>query len=147
MMHNLSAKARGSVKAAAIVACAAGVGVWGAILLAPAPHTLPAALAAASIQGTDPAPVAGWFGAGAAPRVKISSSGLIAAGAYGSAILSVDGARPRAYGVGQELAQDLILAEVHPSGVVIRQGGQELEVSVPSLPPVSGISLVSGASN
>ncbi len=139
MNRNLPAMARGMVKAAAIIACAAGVGVWGAILLAPTPSAAPAALVAAAVQGSDAGPVAGWFGAGVAPRVKISSSGLIAAGAHGSAILSVDGARARTYGVGQALAQDLVLAEVLPTGVVITQGGQSMEVKVPSLPPVTGL--------
>ena len=139
MNRDLSAVARRLVSGVAIVACAAGVGVWGAILLAPTPSALPPALAGATIQNVDVSPVAEWFGAGAGSRVKIVSSGLIAAGDRGTAILAVDGQRPRAYGVGQALANDLVLSQVRPHGVVITQGADSIEVTMPALPPVKGI--------
>lgn len=134
-----SGAARGAVQWLSIAALAAGVGAWGAILLAPAPRPAPPALAVAPAAPGDDAPVAGWFGAAPAARVKIASSGLIAAGPDSSAILSVDGARPRAYRVGATLASDLVLAEVRPDGVVLRQGGQNVVVEMPRLAPPAGI--------
>lgn len=123
----------------AMVAAAVGAGVWGAILLAPEPGVPPPAMAGSPPQGMDVQPVAAWFEAGAAARVKLVSSGLISAGHASAAILAVDGGTPRAYGVGHRLAQDLVLAEVSPGGVVILQGPHRIEVAAPRLPPVSGI--------
>lgn len=128
-----------------MLACAAGVGVWGAILLAPSPPPAPPALAGEMARAEGIGPVAGWFGAGPALRVQVSSSGLIAAGASSSAILAVDGGKPRAYRVGQALSADLVLSEVRPDGVVVTQGGQASEVRVPALPPVSGIARANAA--
>lgn len=130
---------RRGVQGLAMLALAAGVGVWSAILLAPAPRPAPPALVAPTVNATDVTPVAAWFGAGPASRVKIVPSGLIAAGAQGSAILAVDGARPRAYATGQNLAHDLVLVEVLPRGVIVAQGSEETEIVLPELPRVQGI--------
>ncbi|MBU4612262.1 hypothetical protein IMZ29_17445, partial [Achromobacter sp. GG226] len=93
-------------------------------------------------RGGDTGPVSAWFGAGPAVRVKVASSGLIAAGARSSAILSVDGGRAKTYGVGDALANDLVLDAVRGDGVVIRQGGQTSFIEVPRLPPPTGITTV-----
>src|SRR5690554_380272 len=138
MNRDWAATARRVVQATAIVAAAAGVGVWGAILLAPQPSAPPPALASASIDATNTEAIAGWFGAGPASRVQVMPSGLIAAGKHGSAILAIDGGRPRAYGVGQTLAQGLILSQVLPTGVVVTQGGQAAEVNIQRLPVLQG---------
>jgi general secretion pathway protein C len=137
---DLARGVRRGMQGMAMVAAAAGAGVWGAILLAPQPGMLPPAIAGSPPQDMDARPVAAWFEAGPASRVKLVSSGLISAGAASSAILAVDGGTPRAYGVGHRLAQDLVLAEVSPDGVVILQGVHRIEVAAPRLPPVSGIS-------
>lgn len=121
-----------------MVAFAAGIGVWSAILLAPAPRPAPPALAPAAVAASDVGPVAAWFGAGPASRVKIVPSGLIAAGQSGSAILAVDGARPRAYATGQNLAHDLVLVAVLPQGVIVAQGSEETEILLPELPRLQG---------
>lgn len=131
--------ARRGVQAVAMVAAAVGVGVWSAVLLAPAPRPAPPALVVDVVNATDVAPVAAWFGAGPASRVKIVPSGLISAGKDGSAILAVDGMRPRAFAVGQNLAHDLVLVAVLPNGVVVAQGAQDTEISLPALPTVQGI--------
>lgn len=130
---------RASVQWLSIAALAIGIGVWGAILLAPTPREIPPALVSSAQPQADTAPVAGWFGAAAAARVKVESSGLIAAGPDSSAILAVDGGRPRAYGVGALLASDLTLAEVRRDAVVLRHGAQQVLIEVPRLPEPSGI--------
>lgn len=130
---------RRGVQIAAMVAAAAGVGVWSAILLAPSPQPAPPALVVQDGQGTDVTSVAGWFGGGPASRIKIVPSGLIAAGNRGSAILAVDGGRPRAFAVGQNLAHDLVLVAVRPTGVIVAQGAQETEILIPELPRLQGI--------
>lgn len=140
------ASARRAVQGLGMVAAAAGIGVWAAILLAPAPRPAPPALVAEGTGGTDVSPVAGWFGGGPASRIKIVPSGLIAAGQYGSAILAVDGGRPQAYGVGQPIAHDLTLVSVLPTGVVVSQGGQETELLLPTLPRLDAIMPVPSAS-
>lgn len=145
MIQNSAAAARGLVQALGMVAVAAGVGVWGAILLAPRPGVPPPALAAGAPMAADTGPVSAWFGAGPAVRVQVASSGLIAAGARSSAILSVDGGRARTYAVGAVLANDLVLEAVRGDGVVIRQGGQTSVIEVPRLAPPSGISPVGAA--
>ncbi len=133
------ATSRRSVKWLGMLACAAGIGVWSAILLAPAPRPAPPAMATSSAAGTDISPVAGWFGGGPASRVKIVPSGLIAAGRSGTAILAVDGGRAQAFAVGQPLAHDMVLEAVLPHGVVVSQGGQEVELAIPELPRSDGI--------
>lgn len=141
MTDRLSAVARRTLHITAILACAAGLGVWGAILLAPQPGRTPPALVADDFRPQNIEPVAAWFGAGPALRVQVASSGLIAAGPDSAAILSIDGGTPRAYRVGQQLASDLVLSEVRPDAIVITQGGQASELAVPALPPISGISV------
>lgn len=122
------------------IAAAAGVGVWAAILLAPKPTVAPPALVSTpELPLLNTEPIARWFGAAAAPTITLSPSGLIAAGNRGVAVLSIDGRRPQAYAVGQQLAADTWLVEVRPTGVVIRQGAQQVEIEVPRLPTVSGI--------
>ncbi|OVZ60265.1 hypothetical protein CDO44_09185 [Pigmentiphaga sp. NML080357] len=129
-------------KLAAIVAMlvlAAGVGVWGAVLLAPSPPPAPpTAVSDGSLQ-TDTGPVANWFGTGAGARIQVVVAGLIAAGPRGSAVLAIDGRPARAYAVGAELADGVLLAEVRGTGVVLDQGGERVEIEAAKLPPVDGI--------
>lgn len=121
------------VRTAAVLALAAGVGVWGALLLAPRPQALPPGLTAPPPAGSDTAPLAQWFGSSAA-SVKVMVLGLISAGEQGAAILRIDGGAPQAYRVGQSVAEGVILARVDRAGVVLDQGGTPLEVSAPALP-------------
>ncbi|AOB34000.1 hypothetical protein AKI39_24095 [Bordetella sp. H567] len=119
----------------AVLALAAGAGIWGAILLAPRADTLPPMLDAPRVATGDTAAVAGWFGTSAAP-VKVSVLGLIAAGAHGAAILAIDGGEPRAYRVGQAIVDGVTLARVERAGVVLDQGGQSIRVAAPAEPPL-----------
>lgn len=110
------------VKAIAMVAVAAGLGLWGALLLAPQPRVAPPALAAGSPAGQDITPVLGWFGGGSA-RLRVAVVGLISSGERGAALLSVNGGKAEAYRVGQVLAQGVVLSAVSPNGVSIDQDG------------------------
>lgn len=122
------------LRALAMLAVAAGVGVWGAILLAPSPGAMPPALPAASTQGFATAPVAQWFGGGNA-RVKVTVVGLIAGGAQqGAALLSVNGAPAQAYRIGQTLAPGIVLAGVSRDAVSVDQDGVIEQVAVPRNP-------------
>ena len=122
------------LKVVAMVAIAVGVGVWGAFLPAPAPAKLPPALDAGAVPAQATAPVAQWFG-GAALRVRVAVVGTIASeSGAGAALLSVDGAPPRAYRVGTELAPGVILQAVAPTAVSIDQDGTIEQISMPVSP-------------
>lgn len=117
-----------------LLAIAVGIGVWGALLLAPAPGALPPTLAAASNNGQDTTAVARWFGGGTT-RVRVAVVGLIATnGDRGAALLAVNGGPPQAYRVGQTLAPGVTLAAVSPSAVSVDQDGIVEEVAVPRKP-------------
>ncbi|MBQ2649935.1 MAG: general secretion pathway protein GspC, partial [Achromobacter sp.] len=72
----------------AMLALAAGLGAWGAVLLAPKPPALPAAVSAPPPRAADNMPVALWFGRDEVLRTQISVLGVIAAGADGAAVFS-----------------------------------------------------------
>ncbi|NYT70646.1 type II secretion system protein N [Pusillimonas noertemannii] len=120
-------------QAAAMLALAAGIGLWGALLLAPRPAAAPPALASGPAPGQDTAPVSNWFGGGSA-RLRVAVVGLIASGKQGAALLSINGGPAQAYRVGQPLAQGVTLSAVLPHGVSIDQDGIVEDVSMPSLP-------------
>jgi len=116
----------------AIVALALGVGVWGALLFAPAPRALPPMLdTVTSEQNT--ASVARWFGGGAL-RVRVAVMGLITSDKGGAALLSVNGGAAQAYRVGQALAPGVTLAGVTASSVSIDQDGVTEQVAMPANP-------------
>ena len=129
-----------AVRVLAIAALAAGVGLWSAILLAPSPADLPPALAAASAPASDTREIALLFGTDGVVDTQVAVLGLIAAGAQGSAVLSVDGGPARAYRVGEEIAQGLALAGVSPTGVELDRGGARVGAAAPAHPaPPAGI--------
>ncbi len=124
----ISIRATACVRVMAMFALAAGVGVWGALLLAPTPGTPPPGLtAAASVRG-DTAPLAQWFGASVAP-LRVAVVGLIASGDRGAALLRVEGAPPVAYRVGQQIGQGVTLVRVERNAVVLDTGSAELRVA------------------
>jgi len=131
-------------QAAAMLAVAAGIGLWGALLLAPRPAAAPPALASGPAPGQDVTPVANWFGGGSA-RLRVAVVGLIASGERGAALLSINGGKPEAYRVGQTLAQGVTLSAVLPHGVSIDQDGIVEDISVPApMQPPQGFVPASG---
>jgi general secretion pathway protein C len=123
-------------RAAAILALATGAGVWGSVLMAPRSQPLPPLLSAPRPAAGDTAALARWFGTSAAP-VKVTVLGLISAGARGAAILSIDGSEPRAYRVGQPIADGVTLAKVERAGVVLDQAGVSIQVAAPAVPALA----------
>ena len=116
------------------LALAAGVGVWGALLLAPAPAPMPPALGIEPATGADTTPVAQWFGGGST-RVRVGISGLIAgAEGRGLALLSVNGGPVQAYREGQTLAPGVVLHAVEAAAVAVDQDGVIERVAAPPLP-------------
>src|SRR5690554_4201994 len=105
-----------------MAASAAGIGVWGALLLAPTAREQPPALGAITAPAHDTAALAQWFG-GAAMRVRIAALGVIASEGGGAALLSINGGSPQAYRVGHTLAPGVTLAAVGPLDVAIDQDG------------------------
>src|SRR3546814_8685138 len=55
--------------------------------------------------------------------LPISVVGLLSSGQRGTALLSINGAPPKAYSVGHTLAQGVTLSAVSPHGVSIDQDG------------------------
>lgn len=127
-------QAPGLLKAVAIAAIAAGVGVWGVLLLAPASPESPPLLHAHDEVIHDTSKAAQWFG-GAQLRVRVTATGVIAgADGRGTALLSVDGEPVQAYRTGQTLAPGVVLSAVSSSTVSINQEGVIEEVAVPASP-------------
>jgi len=121
-----------ALRVLAIAATAAGAGLWGAILLAPQPADLPPALPAAPAPVSDTQALAALFGADRAIDTHVAVLGLIAAGAQGSAVLSVDGGPARAYRVGAQIAPGLMLADVSPAGIELDRNGARVSAAAPA---------------
>ncbi|WLW59429.1 hypothetical protein RA224_19565 [Achromobacter aegrifaciens] len=125
----------------AVLALAAGLGVWASILLAPKAGALPAAVSAGAPRAADNAPVALWFGKDEAMRTQITVLGVIAAGADGAAVLSVDGGPPLAWRAGGEVAPGIVLRAVAADAVTVEQAGRSSRLPAPAaLPAPAGIS-------
>lgn len=117
------------VRALAIIALAVGLGIWAAVLLAPAPTARVPALSTA-ITHANTQPMAEWFG-GRTLGIKIDLVGLIAAdNGQGSALLSINNQPPRTYRNGQSLAPGIFLETVSPTGITISQDGVTEEISM-----------------
>ena len=125
---------------AAQLALAAGIGVWGAIVLAPKPSTMPPGLTAAPPRG-DTAAIARWFGATPA-AVKVVMAGLITSGKRGAALLQIDNNPLQAWRVGQTVASGVTLTAVERDGVVLDVGGAIQRVAAPSPPALASPGLV-----
>jgi len=134
------------VRRLSMLAFAVGLGVWAALLFAPAPGKLPPMLEAVPDANLDTAPAARWFG-GAALRVRVTVKGLIATadGSAGAALLSVDGGPAQAYRVGQALAPGVTLVAVSANAVSIDQDGVIEHITPPDGPLPAGQGFISGA--
>ncbi|WP_260986239.1 general secretion pathway protein GspC [Bordetella genomosp. 13] len=121
----------GAARLAAILAAAAALGVWGAILLAPSPDRLPPAVAASPVRQSNVDAVALWFGRDGVLQTQITVLGLIAQGANGAAVISVNGGPPAALAVGQTAAPGIVLAGVDSQGVVLDANGTRTRVAAP----------------
>ncbi|MGV2863298.1 hypothetical protein [Achromobacter sp. ESBL13] len=121
-----------ALRVIAVLALAAGLGVWASILLAPRPGALPPAVSAAPPRAADNTPVALWFGKDEVMRTQISVLGLIAAGPDGAAVLSVDGGPPLAWRAGAEVAPGIVLRDIAVDAVTVEQGGRSNRLPTPA---------------
>lgn len=121
-----------TIRILAVLALPAGLGLWAAVLLAPRPGPLPAAVSAAAPRAADNTPVALWFGKDEAMRTQITVLGVIAAGADGAAVLSVDGGPPLAWRAGGEVAPGIVLREVAADAVTVEQAGRASRLPAPA---------------
>lgn len=118
------------VQSLAVLALAAGMGVWSAVLFAPRPQVAPPLLASGPAPGQNIAPLVQWFGGGSA-RLRVAVVGLLSSGQQGTALLSINGGAPKAYSVGHALAQGVTLVAVSSQGVSIDQDGVVQDITMP----------------
>lgn len=116
-----------------MLALAAGLGTWAAILLAPSPAQQPPVLASSLAPQLDTSAVAGWFGGGTS-RIRVALVGLIASEQQGAALLTIDGGKPQAFRTGQTLAPGVTLASVSLDRVEIDQDGATETLMAPANP-------------
>lgn len=125
------------------------VAYWSVLLLAPrsplAPsgsvvdsRALPELRQAASVFGLD------GSAAPSAQAANIQVSGIVAAGARGSAILAVDGKPPKAYAVGEAIGPGQRVAAVRSDAVVIADGDAQIELPAP---PAASIAVLTSGPN
>ncbi len=125
--------APGLVQGLAMLALAAGLGVWGAVLLAPTPSAQPPVLASSLTPQLDTSAISGWFGGGTS-RVRVALVGLIASDQHGAALLTVEGGKPQAFRAGQTIAPGVTLAKVGPDSIEIDQDGASETLRAPAHP-------------
>lgn len=122
---------------------------WAVVLLAPRaplapagdvtdPRALPELRLAATVFGLDRSSAA------AARPSNIQVSGIVAAGARGSAILAIDGKPPRVYAVGEALGPAQRLLAVRSDAVVIASGDERVELPAP---PAASIAVLDSGAN
>ncbi len=121
------------VQGLAMLALAAGLGVWGAVLLAPTPSAQPPVLASSLTPQLDTSAISGWFGGGTS-RVRVALVGLIASDQHGAALLTVEGGKPQAFRAGQTIAPGVTLAKVGPDSIEIDQDGASETLRAPAHP-------------
>lgn len=121
------------IQGLAMLALAAGLGAWAAILLAPKPSAQPPVLASSLAPQLDTSAISGWFGGGTS-RVRVALVGLIASDEHGAALLTVDGGKPQAFRAGQTIAPGVTLARVGPDRVEIDQDGAAETLRAPAHP-------------
>ncbi len=125
------------VGALTIVACAGTIIWWGVLLSAPKPAIAPAV--EPTLTQPDPAAAFALFGsvgrvAAGAPDSRLGAIrvvGVIVHPKLGAALLSVNGAPPKAYAVGENVAPGLSLREVNADGAVFDRFGERIEVAAP----------------
>jgi general secretion pathway protein C len=125
------------VGALTIVACAGTAIWWGVLLSAPKPAIAPAVEPA--LNQPDPAAALALFGTvgrvnASAPDARLGAIrvvGVIVHPKLGAALLSVNGAPPKAYAVGENVSPGLNLREVNADGAVFDRFGERIEVAAP----------------
>lgn len=130
MIATLKHRAPSLLQSVAWLLIASGIGVWGALLLAPEPIAAPAQLAPGNSSSMAPDDVIRWFGSGRG-QLQVDIVGLISAGPRGTALLSVGGAPARAFRQGDLLAPGAILDAVKMDGIAIDLDGVQQTIAAP----------------
>ena len=144
MSLSLPARFEPPVRGLALVALAAGIGLWAALLLAPQPGAIPPAANRTLPTRLDTAPLAAWFGTpptGRAP-LRVVVSGIIATGSRGVAVMSFDGGPGQAWGVGQTIKDGLRVRTVSAEEVVLDYQGDTVRVALPRPGPAAGTGIL-----
>lgn len=122
------------LQTAALLATLAGVVVWSSMLLTPAQSSAPPAEREGAAVAVD-SPALQWFSNRPA-GVDLKVSGVMT-GAHGAvAILSLNGAPPRGFLVGERLLQGVRLVAIERDTVVIERGTEQIRFKVSTLPDV-----------
>lgn len=122
--------------AAAFALLSATCTYWAMQLLAPATPIAPARTSESAVL-PDLRPASLVFGSTRAaamavvPPSNLQVMGIVAAGRLGSAIIAVDGQRPKMFTVGADITPTQRLAAVNDDSVVIDAGGQRTELPAP----------------
>jgi general secretion pathway protein C len=120
----------------AILACAAALGVWGAILLAPRSSGLPPALdAGQAARGAGVAPVALWFGRDQALGTDVVVQGVIAGESRSAAVVSVNGGPPSAVSTNRQAPSGIYIKGIDAQGLTLDMSGAPVRVAPPPRPP------------
>lgn len=114
------------------VALIAGLAYWGVQWLTPLPGVPQAEAAPAAADGTAQA-VARWLTPGD-ESLDVAVAGVMVSRSAAAAMLSVNGAPPRAYVVGDKLGHATTLREIESRGIVIERAGATERLAVPALP-------------
>ncbi|SOE48253.1 General secretion pathway protein C [plant metagenome] len=118
--------------ALACVALVSGLAYWGVQWLTPLPGVPQAEAAPAGADGTAQA-VARWLTPGD-ESLDVAVAGVMVSRSAAAAMLSVNGAPPRAYVVGDRLGHATTLREIASRGIVIERAGVTERLAVPTLP-------------
>lgn len=120
------------LQSVAVVTALAGIWVWSSLLLTSAESSVPLTERQDTMARVD-TPALQWFSNQAAV-VDIKVAGVMT-GAHGAvAILSLNGAPPRSFLVGERLSQGVRLVAIERDAVVIERGSERTRFKVSTLP-------------
>ncbi|WP_144631038.1 hypothetical protein [Bordetella genomosp. 13] len=127
------------------VGIVAALAVWGYLLFEPLPAAAPPAAASAPAADPSHEKIVQWFVPGPL-KIEVQASGLMWSSARAVAVLSVNGGAPRAYAVGDTLADSVVVRRIGRDGIEVDKAGEILRIAVPEQPGVAGggITRVSG---
>ncbi|CAB3647163.1 general secretion pathway protein GspC [Achromobacter pestifer] len=116
-----------------LVAVLASVAFWGYRLYQPKAAPPPAQAAQAAVADPAAETVAAWLGPGQL-RLNVAVVGLIRRHDRAVAVLTVNGAPPKAFMTGETLMRDVTLVSIEPDAVTVDRAGDPIRIAAPSRP-------------